>query len=108
MSEFIRVLTTDPHFKTEGLYVFIDPRSIRKVYPVWAEEHDGKLFLCTQNHSGGRIVSYTLVDGEGQEYSCGDSEELKKLGIRPGGQTGNVGFVCGETGDEARPVDLLL
>jgi hypothetical protein len=54
-------------------------------------------FLCTPSNPDGRIVCYTLVDLNGNEYSCGSEEELRKLGIElKGEKKGRIGFVVGE------------
>jgi hypothetical protein len=93
MAEFIRVLGDDPHYKGRKTYLLISPTIIWKAYPVWAEEKGGQLYRCTEDHKGAKIVSYILVDTEGNEYSCGNRDELSVLGIPVETEPRPFGFV---------------
>jgi hypothetical protein len=52
---------------------------VAKIYPVWAEVKDGKAWRCTPNHPNAQVISCTLVDYTGNQYSCGSFEELSKF-----------------------------
>jgi hypothetical protein len=101
MSDLIRVLGDDPIYQGRKTYMWIDSRVICKVYPVYVEKgEDGSLWSCTADHPNATLLTYTLIDVNGQEYSCGKEPELQKLGITAI-QKKPMGFVRSkETGKE--------
>ena len=100
MSEFIRVLGDDPHYTGRKAYMYIDSRMICKIYPIHVVKSDkGEYWRCTEDHPGATIYSYTLVDVNGSQYSCGAEKELQKLGIVENKPKFNIGFVGQEGGD---------
>ncbi len=103
MSDFIRVLGDDPVYTGRKTYMWIDSRIICKVYPIYAENgSDGNFWICTHEHDKAVLITYTLVDVSGTEYSCGKEKELLKLGIVTS-QPSPMGFVWSkETGTESQ------
>lgn len=97
MSDFLRVLGDDPQYKGRKAYCYVHRNSICRIHPVYAEVTPQGAFLCTNNHPKAQLVSYTLLDVHGNEYSCGKKEELAKLGfIEERERKGRIGFVVGE------------
>lgn len=103
MSDYIRVLGPNPDYEGSKMYFFLHMSLVARIYPVWAEVKDGKAFLCTPNHPSAQVVSCTLVDHIGNQYSCGNFEELSKLlsendlyrlfGKEPPEQAKHFGFI---------------
>jgi hypothetical protein len=79
VSAYIRVLGPNPDYEGSKLYFFLHTSLVAKIYPVWAEIKDGKAWRCTPNHPNAQVVSCTLVDHAGNQYSCGNFDELRKL-----------------------------
>src|SRR4051794_20765779 len=79
MADFIRVLGEDPYYKPRKMHLYISSRSVAQVIPQWAEESNGRLFRCPDDQPGAKVVSCEVVDFNGNHYTCGDPEELKKL-----------------------------
>ena len=101
MSDFIRVLAPDPHYKVIKSHMYIHRGIIVKVYPVYAEVVGNQAFRCTPDHPKAQIVSYTLVDQNGIEYSCGSEGELRKLGFEiKGEKKGKIGFIVGQNKEQ--------
>jgi len=105
MSEFIRVLGPDPVNKNRKTYQHIHRAIICKAIPVYAEEKGGMFFDCTPNHPGAKLVSYRLLDANGVQYSCGDPQELNRLGIVNDDKKGRIGFV--QVGGKKQECDLV-
>lgn len=100
MSDFVRVLADDPHYRGRKAYMHLHPSLVCKIYPVYGEITDKGIFRCTEEHPNAKVVSFALVDIHGKEYSCGDKDELTKLGFEAHGRKGRIGFICHEGGEK--------
>jgi hypothetical protein len=101
VSDFLRVLGDDRHYKGRKTYLYLHRGQVCRVYPVYAEVMDGTMFRCTDGHPKAQVVSYELIDSSGNVYHCGDKDELAKLGLDLGKpKRGRVGFMNGVNKDQ--------
>ena len=108
MSEFIRAIGDDPAYEGRQCPMYIDTNMICKVYPVYAEKgSDGLYWRCTFNHLNAELITYTLVDVNGKEYSCGNEKELQKLGINTSKRESSIGFVSSRETGKQTTIDPL-
>ena len=101
MSDFIRVVGQDVSYKSLQAYLYIHRSLIVKVHPVYAEVVNGHGFLCTPTHPKAQLICYMLIDQRGEQYTCADADELRKLGIEINGKKKDkIGFFMGENKQE--------
>ena len=95
MPEFIKVLGDDPHYPTRRAPLFVNLTYISKIFPEWAEEREGTLYRCSHEHPKAKVVGYTLVDSQGNKYSC-NKEEFDRVGVELEPRRGPLGFAIRE------------
>lgn len=100
MSEFITVLGNDPYYKSLKTYMHVAIHSIQKVCPIYAvKSENGTLWRCRPDHDGAHLVSHQLTDFNGITYSCGNPQELEKLGVVEPKPKPIIGFVNQENNE---------
>jgi hypothetical protein len=85
--------------------MYVHSSLICKVFPIYVvKDGKGKYWRCTEDSPGAIVFSYDLVDSNGNRYSCGNDEELQRLGVVQDKPTTKVGFI-GQDGGENLAVD---
>lgn len=82
MYTFIRALGPDITYEGQYYYFYIDPSKIYAAYPSYAtKDKDGQLWQCTPDHEEAILIAYKLKYFDGNIFTCGNEEELNKLGL---------------------------
>lgn len=69
---------------------------VNRIYPIHAvKDADGQYWKCTPDYEGGEVISYLIMDHNGNKYYCGE-DELKTLGIRVDDSKTIIGFAISE------------
>jgi len=95
MQNPVRVLGNDITYEGMEISMYIDPAVVKRAYPVYAvEDEHGKLWRCTQDHEGAKLVAFRLWCSESEVFTCSEDEELQKMGLSLSGvKTRNgIGF----------------
>lgn len=99
----IRVLGPDRVYKGRKTHLYIDAAKVLAAYPFYAvPDNKGQLWRCLPEHEGAKLVSYLLLYADGQEFTCGNEEELKKIGLSlfPAQPERSIGFLRGDEGGQ--------
>ena len=104
----IKVMGRNPEFDMLFEYQWLDVRIVTTVYPVYGLwDPDGKLWQAEPRQKGAEIVTYGLLDVDGKRYTCGNPDELAKLGFDPSVVIeSKVGHIYPTDGEQPETIDL--
>lgn len=92
--DLIKVLGDDPFHEGHKTYIYLKTSVIYKIIPIYGEKgENGQYWSSIHDHSNSKIISYLLIDMNGDEYSCGNKIELQKIGIKNDDSKPKIGFL---------------